>query len=69
MDVSDVFSANLKQLRESKGLTQVCLGNLSGFSSTTIALMEAGGGVVTLEKLERLAKGLEVPAWRLLWKK
>jgi transcriptional regulator with XRE-family HTH domain len=69
MNAHDVFSANLKRLREGKGLTQRCLGNLSGFSSTTIALMEAGGGVVTLEKLERLAKGLEVPPWRLLWKK
>jgi transcriptional regulator with XRE-family HTH domain len=66
-DTTDIFKANLKHLRQSKGLTQATLGNLSGHSTATIAHMEAGAGNITLERIEKLAKGLRVPPWRQLW--
>jgi len=69
MDVTDLFKMNLKHLRQSKGLTQATLGNLSGYSTQTIAKLEAGAGSITIEKVGRLAKGLQVPPWRLLWHK
>ena len=67
MSTVDVFKENLVHLRKSRGLTQAMLGNLSGYSTTTIAHMEAGVAPVTLEKIDKLAKGLRVPPWRLLW--
>jgi len=69
MITTKVFTENLRHLRRSKGLTQATLANLSGYSLQTIVHMEAGAGPITIEKIERVAKGLQVPPWRLLWQR
>jgi transcriptional regulator with XRE-family HTH domain len=69
MDVTDIFKENLKHLRESRGLTQTALGNLSGYSTQVIVLLEAGAGPITLERIGKVAKGLGVQPWRLLWRR
>jgi len=69
IDISDLFTANLKHLRRSKGLTQEGLANLSGYSRVYIASMEAGAVSINLKTIGRIARGLRVPPWRLLWTK
>ncbi|QNB46046.1 helix-turn-helix domain-containing protein [Thermanaerosceptrum fracticalcis] len=55
------LGAELRQLREAKGLTLMELGNLSGVSYTHISEIERGKTCASLKTLEKLAKVLEVP--------
>lgn len=55
------FGDKLKRIRKSKGLTQVDLSTLMGWTDrSTIAHMESGRNIPTIGMVEKLAKALNV---------
>lgn len=60
------FSIKLKELREKKGLTQEELACDAEVSRSTIGMIEVGKRDITLGKLEKLAKALDVEPYELL---
>jgi transcriptional regulator with XRE-family HTH domain len=65
---SIAFGRHLKQLRESRQLTQEELAFKSGTHRTYISLVERGERNITLDTLYRLSKALNVSAATLfLW--
>jgi transcriptional regulator with XRE-family HTH domain len=56
----DAFSKNLKQIRESRGISQISLANYLGTSQTSYSSWETGVHVPRLQKLERLCEHLSV---------
>ncbi len=60
------LAANLRHLRQARGLTQARLAERSGVPRSTLANLEAGGGNPTLAVLARLAAALQVGIEELL---
>lgn len=56
----------IKELRQSRNMTQDSLAEAVGCSRITIARMEAGRAPVTLKIVEGLSKALDVPMAELL---
>ena len=61
-----MFMANLKQLRELKGLSQEKLAEKVGVSMTFVAHIETGRKSPSFETLELLGEALGVHPYRLL---
>ncbi|MDZ7291828.1 MAG: helix-turn-helix domain-containing protein [candidate division KSB1 bacterium] len=64
-DIKKQFGARLRSLRVQKGLTLEDLADLSGLHSTYIGSVERGERNISLEAIERLAKGLQVEIFEL----
>lgn len=60
------FGANLRRIRNEKGLSQRDLYALCNIDNAEISRMENGDVNVTLNTLAQLAEALDVPAWMLL---
>jgi len=60
-DLADRLARNIKQLRESRGLTQEQMARLSGIPRATWGHLESGGANPTLSVLHRVALALQVP--------
>ena len=60
------FSERLKNCRESKGLTQVQLSELSGISTRMIQKYEGGISRPRYDAAEKLAAALEIPVGKLM---
>jgi len=64
MDIDEALcarlGANVKQLRESRGLTQARISKLAGIPRATFANLESGEGNPTLAVLNRVATALQV---------
>ncbi len=56
-----IFAANIRRIREWRGLTQEQLGWASGIHQTAVARIESGERRPTLDTVFKLAQGLEVP--------
>src|SRR6188474_1453527 len=54
-------AANVRQLRESRGLTQDQMAKLSGIPRATWGHLESGAGNPTLSVLHKVALALQVP--------
>lgn len=54
------FAANVRRLRERRGMTQEQLGWAAGLHQTAVARIEAGERKPALETIFKLARGLEV---------
>ncbi len=65
-DVLQKFSIKLKATRQKKGLTQDELSCDSGISRSTIGMLETAKRDITLQKLEKIAKALNVEMWELI---
>jgi transcriptional regulator with XRE-family HTH domain len=61
------LAERLRQIRESKQLSQGDIQNRSGLIRSYISRVENGHSVPTLETLERIAQALEVPLYELLY--
>jgi transcriptional regulator with XRE-family HTH domain len=55
------LAANIRQLRESRGLTQEQMARLSGIPRATWGHLESGGANPTLSVLHKVALALQVP--------
>jgi transcriptional regulator with XRE-family HTH domain len=60
------FAMRLKQLRESRGMTQEALAAKAGVSRAYLARLEMGRHDPPLSRLRKLAKALGVKAARLI---
>ena len=66
--VASVFAANIIRYRKRRGLSQYDLADLTGISRRMIGHYEKEGMVPPIEKLELLAKALDVPISKLFEK-
>jgi transcriptional regulator with XRE-family HTH domain len=66
MDLRQVFAANLRRFRHSKGLSQEDLAYEAGVNRTYMSKLEKGGTFVGLEIIGKLAKVLDVEAAEFL---
>ena len=65
-DLGSRLAANLRALREARGLTQEQLAKLAGLPRATWANLESGGANPTLSVLHRVAVALQVSLEELL---
>lgn len=61
-----LFSANVRREREKLGVSQEALAHICGFHRTYIGAIERGERNISIDNVERLAKGLGVEPWCLL---
>ena len=68
MDTSlrQTFGKNVRALREEMGLSQGPFSMMVGISRPLLNRIEQGNQNVTLDTLDRIAKGLNIEAWKLL---
>lgn len=66
MTTAQALGARLRHLRKSKQMTLTDLGSLSGVSVSTISKIENGALSPTLDKVLRLAEGLELSIGQLI---
>jgi transcriptional regulator with XRE-family HTH domain len=65
MEPLDVFAANVRRLRQERGLTQERLAELADLHMTDIARIETQGRDPGVKIVAKIARGLDVPAGRL----
>jgi transcriptional regulator with XRE-family HTH domain len=66
MEPLDAFAANVRRLRQERGLTQERLAELSDLHMTDIARIETQGRDPGVKIIAKIAHGLGVPAGLLL---
>jgi len=66
MDIVKKLGQNLKEIRLSKGLSQGKIAKKLGVDPSYISQIERGLGNMSLKKIERLAKALEVTIEQLI---
>jgi len=64
-DIVERFGERVRQLRESKGISQIALAEKMGVEQPGISLVENGKQEPCLRYIELLALGLDVPLVRL----
>lgn len=69
MDLREVFRQNVKSFRKSKNLTQEQLAELCDLSTNYIGDIERNRRKVTIDTIEKIAKGLNISPADLLNKK
>lgn len=62
-----IVGARLRELREKKNLSQGDIENRSGLKRCYVSRVENGHTVPAVETLEKLARALEVPLYRLFY--
>jgi transcriptional regulator with XRE-family HTH domain len=60
MDLRQVFAANLRRIRHSRGISQEALAFEAGVNRTYMSKLEKGGSYVGLEIIGKLAAVLKV---------
>jgi transcriptional regulator with XRE-family HTH domain len=65
-DHLDIFTANLRRLREERGLSQEAVGDRAGMTQSQYARIERGDVDPTLKTLKRLTVALDLPLSDLL---
>jgi transcriptional regulator with XRE-family HTH domain len=66
MEIREVFSLNLKTLRQAKGMSQEELAHRAGIDRTYISSLERNVYNASIDVVDRLASALEVEAADLL---
>ena len=66
MDLGKIIAANLKSLREERGLTLGQLSKIAGISKAMLSEIERGNGNPTINTIWKLANGLNVPYTKLM---
>jgi transcriptional regulator with XRE-family HTH domain len=66
MDLRDILAANLRRLRNEKGLAQDDLAYEAKVSRSYLSQLEKGAFYASLKILEKLAKALDVEPYELI---
>ena len=61
-----ILGDNLRRAREEMGLSQTRFGLMVGLSRQMINTLECRGCNIQIDSLQRIAEGLDIPAWKLL---
>lgn len=61
-----ILGDNLRRAREEMGLSQTRFGLMVGLSRQMINTLECRGCNIQIDSLQRIADGLDIPAWKLL---
>src|SRR5262245_30240723 len=64
--ISSNLAANMRQLREARGMTQEQMASVSNIPRPTWANLESGGSNPTLSVLVKVANALQVPVEELI---
>tara|TARA_R110002049_G_scaffold32139_8_gene107555 strand:- start:1236 stop:1451 length:216 start_codon:yes stop_codon:yes gene_type:complete len=67
MGIRAVLSANLRRYRKDRGLSQEGLAHEAGLHRTYVSGIERGVRNPSVESLEKIARQLKVPVWKLLY--
>ncbi len=59
------FGKRIKQLRKSRGLTQESLAEKANLESTYIGAVERGERNLTIDNIEKIAKGFNIEPYKL----
>ena len=62
----DVLAKNMRRLRAARGLTQEALAHDCGINRTYLSAVERAERNVSIDNIEKIAKGLKVEVWKLL---
>ena len=62
----DVLAKNMRRLRAARKLTQEALAYDCGINRTYLSAVERAERNVSIDNVARIAKGLQVEAWKLL---
>ena len=62
----DILAKNMRKLRAERGLTQEALAFECGINRTYLSSVERSERNVSIDNIERIAKGLSVEPWVLL---
>ena len=60
------YGQEIAKLRRARGLTQTDLAREAGIIRQVVVAVETGRTVPTLTTLERIARALRTPAWRIV---
>ena len=66
MNIKKTFGTNLRKLRTEKGFSQEKFAELCGLHRTYISDIECFQRNVSLENIQKIAEGLQIPAYFLL---
>jgi transcriptional regulator with XRE-family HTH domain len=62
----DVLAKNMRRLRAAHGFSQEALAFECGINRTYLSSVERSERNVSIDNIARIAKGLQIDAWRLL---
>lgn len=65
-ELRTVFAANLRNLRQTRGISQERLAELAGLHRTYVSSVERGARNISIDNIARLAKALDVSPDKLL---
>ena len=65
-ELRKVFAANLRNLRQTRGISQERLAELAGLHRTYVSSVERGARNISIDNIARLAKALDVSPEKLL---
>ena len=68
-ELRDVLATNMRRYRATRKLTQEALAFESGINRTYLSAVERSERNVSIDNVERIARGLGVDAWLLLKKR
>jgi len=65
MNINEKFGKIIRQLRESKGISQEKFANMINMDRSYYATIEAGKHNITLSKIDDIAKGLDISIYEI----
>ena len=65
MTLQEIFISNLKKFRKERGFSQMTLSEKCDTTSNYIGQIEMGCRIPSFDKIEKIAKALKIPSFKL----
>jgi transcriptional regulator with XRE-family HTH domain len=62
----DILARNMRMLRAAQGISQEALSHETGINRTYVSSVERCERNVSIDNIEKIAKGLKTEVWKLL---